>query len=255
MAGNGRGGAHVSHVRPECGKQISDKAGACPNCGCPIESLSPNGQVKIAIPRTEVISGGGAAGLLIAKDVKISSKSGQIWSGKHGDTAIFEIEEPTEITIDLGKWANPVKGTVNARRRYQLIQDFGIHWKATFRLTETDIIDSTSTATGAYLQFRDRVRRRCSDGDLGDFRSFSLLSHNAFVSQYIIHKEEHMGGVVNRISDSKFVKLFIASLSCVILLLGLSGCSEQQEEGPSLSRCRISFRPGERPERSLGLER
>lgn len=134
---------------PECGKQISDKAGACPNCGCPIESLSPNGQVKIAIPRTEVISGGGAAGLLIAKDVKISSKSGQIWSGKHGDTAIFEIEEPTEITIDLGKWANPVKGTVNARRRYQLIQDFGIHWKATFRLTETDIIDSTSTATGA----------------------------------------------------------------------------------------------------------
>ena len=21
---------------PDCGKQISDKAGACPNCGCPI---------------------------------------------------------------------------------------------------------------------------------------------------------------------------------------------------------------------------
>ena len=24
---------------PECGKEISDKAGACPNCGCPISSL------------------------------------------------------------------------------------------------------------------------------------------------------------------------------------------------------------------------
>ncbi len=22
---------------PECGKQISDKAGSCPGCGCPIE--------------------------------------------------------------------------------------------------------------------------------------------------------------------------------------------------------------------------
>ncbi len=31
---------------PECGKEISDKADTCPNCGCPLKS-SPHTPVKI----------------------------------------------------------------------------------------------------------------------------------------------------------------------------------------------------------------
>lgn len=28
---------------PECGKEISDKAGACPHCGCPIGNATQAG--------------------------------------------------------------------------------------------------------------------------------------------------------------------------------------------------------------------
>lgn len=31
---------------PECGKEISDKAGACPNCGCPIASTPTSIKVR-----------------------------------------------------------------------------------------------------------------------------------------------------------------------------------------------------------------
>lgn len=30
----------------ECGKEISDKASACPNCGCPIEHIKPHEETK-----------------------------------------------------------------------------------------------------------------------------------------------------------------------------------------------------------------
>lgn len=30
----------------ECGKEISDKASACPNCGCPIEHIKPHEEIK-----------------------------------------------------------------------------------------------------------------------------------------------------------------------------------------------------------------
>ena len=31
---------------PDCGKQISDKAGACPNCGCPIANRPTTVKIK-----------------------------------------------------------------------------------------------------------------------------------------------------------------------------------------------------------------
>lgn len=31
----------------ECGKQVSDKAASCPNCGCPITSILQNSQSSI----------------------------------------------------------------------------------------------------------------------------------------------------------------------------------------------------------------
>lgn len=32
----------------ECGKEISDRASICPNCGCPVEAV-PYGTVKIKV--------------------------------------------------------------------------------------------------------------------------------------------------------------------------------------------------------------
>ena len=126
---------------PECGKEISDKATACPNCGCPIAEMSTSGLVKIKLPRTEQMAEG-LVGLFSSKEASITANGKTIWSGKHGETASFTIDQPTTITINLGTWGNPVTDTVKPKHKYELVQDYGFHMKATFRLSEVDIIDS-----------------------------------------------------------------------------------------------------------------
>lgn len=127
---------------PECGKQVSDKAGSCPNCGCPIEDLSTSGQVRIQIPSTQQIQPG-LVGAFSSKAVEVKSAGKTLWSGKQGQTAVFDVDGPTQVIITLGSWANPVNGTVKPRRRYQLVQDCGPHWKATYDLTEVDVISGS----------------------------------------------------------------------------------------------------------------
>ena len=85
----------------------------------------------------------GWVGLFSSRRAAVVDQSGSIlWEGKHGENARFTIDTPTEITIQLGGWANEVKGTVYPHRKYSLVQDMGIHMLATFRLTEVDVIDS-----------------------------------------------------------------------------------------------------------------
>lgn len=126
----------------ECGKEVSDKATACPNCGCPLAEMITKGIVKIKMPRTEQIADG-FVGLLSSKNVTVKTSRGwNLWSGQHGQTATFEIDEPMDIVIDLGKWGNQVSGRIKPKTKYELVQDLGIHLKATFRLSEVDVIDS-----------------------------------------------------------------------------------------------------------------
>lgn len=125
----------------ECNKEISDKATTCPHCGCPLSEINPVGIVKIKMPRTQQISGGWI-GLLSSKEIFIFSNGRTIWRGKHGETATFIINDVTPITIYLGTWGNPISGFVSPRKKYELVQDYGFHWKATFRLSEIDVIDS-----------------------------------------------------------------------------------------------------------------
>lgn len=124
---------------PECGKEVSDKASSCPNCGCPIADASPSGLVRIKMPTFIE----GIVGAFSSRNATISDDYGNIlWSGEHGENASFTIDKPTSIIINLGGWANPVKGTVEPKKKYSLIQDMGIHWLATFRITEVDVIDA-----------------------------------------------------------------------------------------------------------------
>lgn len=125
----------------ECGKEVSDKANACPGCGCPLSEMVTSGVVKIKLPRTEQIADGWV-GLFSSKDAYITMGGKRVWSGKHGETASFTLDGPTHIVIDLGTWGNQVEGTVEPKKRYELVQDFGLHMKATFRLSEVDNIDS-----------------------------------------------------------------------------------------------------------------
>jgi hypothetical protein len=126
---------------PECGRSVSDRAAACPNCGCPLSEIVTSGVVKIKMPNTQSISGGWV-GLLSSKAATISSGGRNLWSGKHGETASFTIDEPKNIVIDLGSWANQVEGRVEPKKKYELVQDYGFHMLATYRLSEVDVIDS-----------------------------------------------------------------------------------------------------------------
>ena len=125
---------------PECGQKISDKAHVCISCGCPLKEVVTSGDVRIKMPNNIVE---GWVGLFSSRRAAVIDSSGTLlWAGKHGENARFSISAPTEITIQLGGWANEVSGTVYPRRKYSLIQDMGIHMLATFRLTEVDVIDS-----------------------------------------------------------------------------------------------------------------
>ncbi|MFT4005228.1 MAG: zinc ribbon domain-containing protein [Lacrimispora sp.] len=125
---------------PECSKEISDKAKSCPNCGCPLEEITTSGIVRIKMPNDIVV---GLAGLFASRDAIVKDSNGNIlWSGKHGDNASFNIDGPTDIVIELGGLASQTVGTVEAKRKYCLVEDKGVHWVATYRLSEVDIIDS-----------------------------------------------------------------------------------------------------------------
>lgn len=125
---------------PECGKDISDKAVACPNCGCPLDEIVKKGVVRIKMPNNIVE---GLVGLFSSRKAAVKDSNGHVlWEGKHGENARFTIDEPTDIIIELGGWANPVLGIVEPKRKYSLVQDMGVHMLATFRLTEVDLIDA-----------------------------------------------------------------------------------------------------------------
>lgn len=124
----------------ECGKEISDKAEKCPNCGCPISEIILEGTVRIKMPNNIVQ---GLVGLFSSRDAIVKNSEGNIlWKGYHGENAKFNIDKPTNIIISLGSWANEVEGIVEPRKKYSLIQDMGVHMLATFRLTEVDVIDA-----------------------------------------------------------------------------------------------------------------
>ena len=118
---------------PECGKQISSLAKSCPNCGCPI--ISNVGIVSIKLPKYQ-------NSMFISTKISIFDDTGKsVWEGRQGQVAQFHVEKPTNIQIKMSM-ANPIKGTVCANKKYTCIQDTGIHWYATYYLTEVDIIDS-----------------------------------------------------------------------------------------------------------------
>ena len=124
----------------ECGKEISDKAKSCINCGCPLTNLIEEGKVRIKIPNNIVI---GWVGLFSSRKATIYDEDGNVlWEGSHGENAKFTIDKTINIIIDLGGWANRVTGTVEPKKKYSLIQDLGVHMLATFTLTEVDYIDA-----------------------------------------------------------------------------------------------------------------
>lgn len=79
---------------PECGKEISDRAGNCPNCGYPIEALSPEGIVKIKVSALQ-----SSSGLNGNQKVTILSGDNILWEGKSGEVAEMFLDGERSVTI------------------------------------------------------------------------------------------------------------------------------------------------------------
>jgi hypothetical protein len=92
---------------PDCGKQVSDRAPACPNCGCPISSLGDLSTVKIMLNRDyphEMF-------VMDCSSYKI------LGSGRYRQTVSFSIDKPTSIIIGASEIKNNPNKYVNKDSR------------------------------------------------------------------------------------------------------------------------------------------
>lgn len=124
---------------PDCNTEVSDSAEKCPRCGRPIAKKEINKKVRIKIP---VFT---STFLQVALNAEVVANGKVIWSGKSGNIASFEIDAPVQVTIrTVGNKGlhNPVVGNIEPGCKYSAVQDKGLHWKATWIITEVDMIDS-----------------------------------------------------------------------------------------------------------------
>lgn len=111
----------------ECGKEISDKASACPNCGCPIESISSEGTVKIKVSVLKSPTGFNGN-----QRVSISSNGGVLWEGTSGEVAELFFNGETYVTIkyhmSLMHYGGECQGIINPAksRKYSVSARQGI---------------------------------------------------------------------------------------------------------------------------------
>ena len=123
----------------ECNREISSLATTCPHCGAPNKSIPQDGEVRIKIPNIYL----GLVGIFFRNKVQILDDNNTIlWAGKRGQTAIFNISQPTKITIKVGALTNDIVGVVHAHKKYQCVQDLSLHWKGVYTLSEVDHIDT-----------------------------------------------------------------------------------------------------------------
>ena len=120
---------------PECGKEVSDKAQACINCGYPLADISPAGTVSIAINSPAIV-----------KMYIFDMENREIlWTGRTGEVARFEVEKETEISIvgslEKNRPEKGAKAVVRGGKRYEYkdVQNF---FSVKYVINEIDVIDS-----------------------------------------------------------------------------------------------------------------
>lgn len=123
---------------PECGKEVSDKAQTCINCGCPLAEINPAGSVSV------VMTGSGATALqMYIFDLETGK---ELWTGRCGEVARFNVDKETEIAV-VDSWGKkkPEKGgvrtTVRGGRKYEY-KTVNTLFSIKYVVTEIDVIDS-----------------------------------------------------------------------------------------------------------------
>lgn len=106
---------------PECGKQVSDKANACPGCGCPISSTS------------SVSNTSNYAQVRVVCKTQTMKVDGQ--STQHGSIVNVRVTGSRDILLSawggaVGAFGSSVNATVVAGHKY----DLDVHMTITGRM-------------------------------------------------------------------------------------------------------------------------
>ncbi len=127
----------------ECGNAVSDKAKSCIHCGCPLEELRSDGNVKIRMPQNEagILNIFGSFNTCVITDIATKK---ELWSGKHGQVAEFYLPKTTDVIITFGSMSNPLECSIDpsGNAKYTLTQDLGMHMYATYNISRVDIVDA-----------------------------------------------------------------------------------------------------------------
>lgn len=78
---------------PECGKEVSDKAKACPNCAYPIAEAKNNNLIRIKLGTIKSIGFSGK------QKVSIISGNKVLWEGTAGLIAEIKVDQPIQVEI------------------------------------------------------------------------------------------------------------------------------------------------------------
>ena len=126
---------------PECGREVSDKAAACPNCAAPIK-FSNTIKIKFSLPSNLP----GAVGRTIS--VFDPERRQLIWQGTRGQTATIQItrDAPIEIIVSAAMGRRAVVECppyVSPGKKYNLtFIPATMFRKPRLVLTEVDVLDS-----------------------------------------------------------------------------------------------------------------
>ncbi len=118
---------------PECGREVSNVATACPTCGFPIAANNPSGDVKIKINMNPMY--------LASITIIDAETDRELWRGKNGNVAIIHVDKPTDIKIIASSPKKPLTATMKAGEKYEVTQEAGF-WAPRDVLRIVDVIDS-----------------------------------------------------------------------------------------------------------------
>ena len=120
----------------DCGKEISDRALCCPNCGAPVASKADDVMIRFPIWKGQMFNN---------KCYVYNSDTGkELACGKQGETVCFNCTEPMNIYVVVkGSFGKPT-ATVNPGDRYDVCyRGFGKIY-----LSKVDIISGNTNTSG-----------------------------------------------------------------------------------------------------------
>lgn len=126
---------------PECGKEISDKAAACPNCGVPIAAVNNDVMIRFPVWQGQLVNN--KCYVYNSKDDSV------IVQARQGETVTFECNGPMEIYIVAKGFFGKPEATVKPGERYNV----GIRGFGKIYIEKVDSLTGSATKDGLNLSF------------------------------------------------------------------------------------------------------